>query len=250
MIKHAVLFLSVFSASAMAHKPSYSEGKHGAAEDAWTIEDPDVSIVLYHELTCATQVVWLRYEAETERDLFVQLGVPKIARLSDYQPTLGLIHPEGRQVSDLPFTPPEGYGVEVQALDSDRADFFEPFTQTESWILLERTVRVPAGVGYVAAWHPEGLTGKLWVAVGEREEFGNEDWEDIDNWYYNTRYFHEVAGDDPPVEIKQCELPPDASTGGCNGTGAGLVGLIGLLVLRRPRRNRRTSPCDSSAASA
>ena len=226
---------------AWAHKPSYSEGQYNNAASAWTIQDPDVSIVLYHPVDCSSQVVWLRYEVPESREIFVQLGVPKIDRLSDYEPQLAFVHTQGEAPTNVPFTPPEGYGVTPLALDDERQEFFEPFTQTESWILVERKVRVPAGVGYVAAWHPEGRTGKLWVAVGDVEDFGEQDWADIDSWYYNTRYFHELIAEGEAPETDYCEPPMDALTeGGCvtlPGTSLVMLGALGMLRRRRRRHS-------------
>ncbi|HBU48998.1 MAG TPA: hypothetical protein DEB46_11875 [Myxococcales bacterium] len=233
------LSLVLLSATAWAHKPSYSEGQYRDSASAWTIEDPDVSIVLYHPVECSSQVVWLRYEVPEAREIFVQLGVPKIDRLADYEPNLAFVHSAGETPQDVPFTPPEGYGVDALELDEERQEFFEPFTQTESWILLERKVQVPAGVGYVAAWHPEGRTGKLWVAVGDVEEFGEQDWADIDSWYYNTRYFHELIPEGEPPATAYCEPPADAITaGGCSTSVASSALLLASLALLRRRRKR------------
>ncbi len=232
------IVLATLPGLAHAHKPSYSEGQYNNAASAWSIQDPDVSIVLYHPVECRSQVLWLRYEVPESREIFVQLGVPKIDRLGDYEPRLAFVHSQGEEGTDLPFTPPEGYGVSPLPLDAERQDFFEPFTQTESWILLERKVRVPAGVGYLAAWHPEGRTGKLWVAVGDVEDFGEQDWADIDSWYYNTRYFHELIPEGDAPVTAYCEPPADAlSPGGCSAlSGSSALLLLSLTVLRRRRR--------------
>ena len=113
------IVLATLPGLAHAHKPSYSEGQYNNAASAWSIQDPDVSIVLYHPVECRSQVLWLRYEVPESREIFVQLGVPKIDRLGDYEPRLAFVHSQGEEGTDLPFTPPEGYGVSPLPLDAD-----------------------------------------------------------------------------------------------------------------------------------
>ena len=97
------------SSSAVAHKPTYTEGKHGTIEAAFPIMDPDMSIVLYHPVDCDSQVLWLGFNLSEARSLFFQLGVPQIERLSDYRPSLALVA-KGFEVPEieLPFELPEG----------------------------------------------------------------------------------------------------------------------------------------------
>jgi len=227
--------LCVFASSAWAHKPYFSSGEYGGAEQAWVIENPDVSIVLYHKVTCDEPVVWLRYEVDEPTEIFVQLGVPLIDRLETYNPVIGVVHDGVSDGVATPFSVPAGLGVEKHESTGERSLFFEPFTQTQSWILLERKVPVPAGVGYITAWDPNGQTGKLWVAVGETEEFNQDDWANAPNWLGDARFFHE-AGSGPAVEPQEqlcAVVEPESCAAIQPSWGAAL--LLALLGVRRRR---------------
>jgi uncharacterized protein (TIGR03382 family) len=71
------------------------------------------------------------------------------------------------------------------------------------------------------------------------EEFGEQDWADIDSWYYNTRYFHELIPEGEPPATTYCEPPADAITaGGCSTSVASSALLLTSLALLRRRRKR------------
>ena len=229
------LGLGLIATPASAHKPFFSDGQYGTSDQAWTIENPDISIVLYHNVTCEQPVLWLRYEVDEPTEVFVQLGVPLIDRLAQYEPALGVVHEQASQDESTPFAIPDGMGLERLAVSGERELFFEPFTQTQSWILIERKVAVPAGVGYLAAWSPTGETGKLWVAVGETEQFGSDDWANAPNWLGDARFFHEAGSGpavDPVEQVCGAETPA-----GCSATAApGWWLFLGAWALRRRRQ--------------
>ena len=101
----------MLGSAALAHQPSYSQGEHSAPESAWAITDIDLSIVLYHPITCESPQLWLGFRADEPRDIFYQLGVPKIDRLSDYRPSIALLAPGLPAIEEpLPFEVPEGLG--------------------------------------------------------------------------------------------------------------------------------------------
>ncbi len=190
------LALAAFVASpASAHKPSFSNGQYGGPDRAYPVQNIDHSIVVYHEITCDDRQLWLRFNApEPGKGLFVQLGVPKIDRLERYRPTLAVVAPglppPQRQ---FPFAIPVGMGVEVLSAEISRA-FHEPFTGTDSWIVVERTLTLPSsGSGYIVAWDPDARPGKLWVAVGEKETFGAADLFRFFGWRASAQAFHEVG---------------------------------------------------------
>jgi len=244
---------------ALAHKPSYGDSDaFGSPEAAYIVEDLDVSIVLYHEVTCSSEVLWMEYDAETDgAELYVQLGVPVIPRLADYRPSLAVLAPGfPAPPDDLPFAVPPGYGAMVIDTNdvSDPTIFDEPFSQTESWVMHEDTLPVPAGNGYVVAWHPARQTGKLWVAIGTVEEFGPEDFAQFGDWMTATKTFHEEDGYTPfeePVEriCEPAELDLPAQTERAVASCSALPGtprrrlvvmLLATLLVGRFRRVRRT----------
>jgi len=229
------LSVLVFASKAQAHKPYFSSGEYGTADQAWVIQDTNISTVLYHKVTCDQPVLWLRYEVDEPAEVFIQLGVPLIDRLADYDPVIGVVHDQVTDGVSTPFAVPEGMGVQLHERIEERALFFEPFTQTQSWVLVERKVRVPAGSGYIAAWDPKGETGKLWVAVGEVEDFTEDDWGEAPSWLGNARFFHE-EGSGPAVapEERVCSAAPESCATSTPAMGLWLAAL-GLAALRRRR---------------
>ena len=216
----ALCFMAVFIVASLtvgpaeAHQPSYSRGEYSSRTSAWPITDIDLSIVLYHSVVCEAPELWLRFDAIEPREIFFQLGIPQIDRLSDYRPSIALLAWGLPEITEpLPFEVPEGLGgivLHTQHLEEEPEEFFEPFTQTSSWILLETTESLPHhGTGYLVAWHPEGQTGKLWVAVGEVEDFTDVESSAVADWMENTQSFHEVPPFDPksPIEEITCEEP-------------------------------------------
>ena len=242
---YALLFTLGLTLPAHAHKPFFS-GDYGTLDDAWTVPDPEVSIVLYQEITCELPQLWMTLDGEEGFPLYIQLGVPVIDRLSDYRPSVALVAPGlPAPESELPFDVPEGNGILV--FDSDDVDqpggFYEPFTQTESWIMVEETVTLPqAGPAWLVAWDPGGQTGKLWVATGTVEDFTDVETADFIEWSALVKDFHEV---DPAVQaaappervcdgeeepIDEADAAAEAGAGGCSTVSAPALGLWGLAV--------------------
>jgi len=163
-----VLFLAV---AAGAHQPRFPAGHEGEDRDhALAVADITLSQVFYRSLTPEAPRFWLRFEAERDEPLFLQLGLPVLPRQAGFRPALALLGP-GLPPVDLPFELPAGAGgLVLRAPAEPLARFHEPFSDTDSWILIERTIALPgAGRYHVVAYHPDGATGKLWVALGERE---------------------------------------------------------------------------------
>ncbi|MFT5680342.1 MAG: hypothetical protein ACI8RZ_001248 [Myxococcota bacterium] len=237
--------------AAFAHKPSFSTGQHSSPESAFWVADPEVSIVLYHEVTCETPQLWMQLWLDPALPLYVQLGVPVIDRLSDHRPSMAILGP-GLPEIDVPFEIPDGLGgilIETDAV-AESDEFYEPFSKTESWVLHEETLTLPeAGLGYIVAWDPTDTTGKLWVAVGTREDFTSDDLDSMADWLDQTQAYHE-SGDyegTGPAEEQECAtaaVGEDAGEGkaaGCavvSGTGrvGALLVTLGLLGLRRRSR--------------
>lgn len=200
------------------HKPSYSEGRYGQRTASYEIADVDVSIVLYHKVTCDNAQLWMKFSLSQPREVFVQLGIPDLPRLKSYRPSLALVArglPKATQ--SLPFAVPSGYGVKVFDTSDvqEPKQFDEPFSRTTSWILFEQKVALPeAGEGYIVAWHPARQTGKLWVAVGEKEEFGQEDFKNFRMWMDKTQEFHETGEyiqEEPKEKVCKAAQPAQPS---------------------------------------
>ncbi|MEE2901196.1 MAG: hypothetical protein VYC39_02655 [Myxococcota bacterium] len=238
-------FFDMNSAEVWAHKPSYADGGNGELKTAHAIDNIDISMVLYKENTCESSQTWLTFTStQPGQQLFVQLGVPQLERLRERRPTIAVMAPGLPSVSQastpLPFALPEGFGVEVFDTSevSEGRPFFEFFTGTKSWIMHESHLTLPqAGQGYVVAWFPDNTSGKLWVAIGETEDFSEDDFALASYWIEKTQTFHEEGVIVEPEDIA-C-LEKDTSSGGCQNVSGienwPLLFAIYFLLLRRRR---------------
>ena len=162
--------------------------------EALRIEALDVSQVAYVELTAEEPELWIGFDVNGPTDLFLSLGLPRLDRLVDDRPQIRVV----RATSDGT--------TEVAAYDTGSVDaprlFHEPFTGTDSWILLEETVvlREP-GTYFLVAAEAEAEAGKLWVSVGRREAFSVADVLSFPSVVRRVRAFHEVGRRGPaPIE--------------------------------------------------
>lgn len=195
-----VLAVSGAAQVASAHLPIFDDGTAVDAEHALVISDIGLSQVVYHEVTEPVQPLWIAFDAAAGQELYFNPGVPAIDRLKDYRPAFALVGP-GLPAASLPFDIPAGYGAEVYPT-TDIADpefFREPFSGTDSWILLENTVTLPqSGRYYLVGYIPSGQPGKFWIAVGKREEFGPDAIASLPQDIARVRAFHETSATTAP----------------------------------------------------
>jgi hypothetical protein len=191
MVAFVVLLLCAPLAS--AHKPASIGGSFPTFAEALRMEEIDVSQVAYAELTESARALWLVFEATAGTRFDVSLGVPALERLADYRPMVAVLGP-GLPEIGLPIDGPPGTGgVLFDSAAYEPRFFHEPFTGTDSWILLDESVELPAdGTYYVVAWPPGEMTGKLWVAIGRREQFSLRDILSLPAIVRDVRAFHEV----------------------------------------------------------
>lgn len=248
-----MLLLLAAALPALAHQPWIAApGQYASAEDAFPIPAIDLSLVVYDQLSCDAPSLWLSFDAVGGESLYAQLGMPMVDRQIDWRPSMAILA-AGLPPADLPFDVPEGLGALVY--DSSDVEsltvFEEPFTGTTDWILEEETVTLPAGRGYVVAWDPAGLTGKVWLATGTREEFDSDTIARVTDLLDDLRAYHELDGA-PAGELVACETVDEEDTAvdakatstGCStapqnaGTAAGTAaaGLLLLGARRRPLR--------------
>lgn len=237
-----------------AHKPSYANG-HSTPSEAFEVLDPEISIALYATMTCTEDTLWMHMETGELDEVWLELGVPVLDRLEAYRPSLAIVA-EGFPEADVPFELPQNMGAVVISTDEVETpiDFFEPFTQTDSWILFRDWFDVPPNSDvYLVAYNPDEYTGKLWVAVGLTEDFSDVDMSQFGEWMDKTQAFHEVDDLEEHVEL-DCSAVYDASetvepagspqqTGCASAPVSGSVGLwamfaalVGGLRRRRVRR--------------
>jgi hypothetical protein len=181
---------------ALAHRPIFTEDKATAPETAIPIKDPQVSQVVYREITKDSPQIWLSFDAPKEFKLFVQIGVPAIDRLKDFRPAMAVVGP-GLPDNPQPFALLKDTGAKILLTkEVEKPRFFhEHFTNTDSWILRGETVVLPkAGRYYLVGYSPENQLGKLWLSVGKKESFSLEDFKDFPTWTKKIQAFHEVRG--------------------------------------------------------
>ena len=222
---------------AFAHKPSFGDD-FNSPENAFIVDAPNISIVVYQSLTCESSELWLEFEAEENFELYVQLGVPIIPGLAEYTPNVAVIAEGLPTEVDLPFSLPENLGAMVFESDPTPTEFFEPFTQTESWVWVEERITV-SGSGYIVGRHPEGYTGKNWLATGEVEDFSDVEITEFVVWNELVNNFHETGQFEPPrgTVIGECESEINKETSGCINVSTALwLSLFGWLGITRRKR--------------
>lgn len=198
MKKSCLLFCflswSILCIEAQAHRPIFSEKSTTSPESAVIITEPDVSQVIYREITENTPQVWLAFNANEGFELFIQIGIPVLDRLKNFRPAMMVIGP-GLPKGDFQVEIPNGMGGKSFSTDDVKEPrfFHEHFTGTDSWILRSETIILPnSGRYYVVAYVPSQGYGKLWLSVGKKEVFGAADLTKFSEWKKRIRRFHEV----------------------------------------------------------
>ena len=253
MLGSWLLLATMGTNQAMAHKPSFANN-YFSFDSAFAVQDPDISIVLYAEMTCTESELWMEMETGDRDEVWVELGVPMLDRLEAYRPSVALVAP-GLPAADLPFDLPADMGATIisTADVNEPVDFYEPFSQTESWILYQGWLEVPPNEQvYLVAWNPAKVTGKLWVAVGKTDDFSDVSFDQFGEWIEKTQDYYEFNETEEHVEL-DCSLVADPnavepsasqSATGCASVSEGrevhfsMVALLcGLLVGRRRATN-------------
>jgi hypothetical protein len=218
------LFSRGLSGLSLAHQPILSAGTAVDSQHAIQLDDVQISRVAYHEITAGAPQVWLTFEIREPQELKLQLGVPNISRLESYRPAMAIFGPSlPSEASTLPA--PEGLGgIAYDSRDvTEPQEFHEPFSGTSSWIMEETTVFLPAaGRYYVVGYSPGNENGKLWIALGEKEQFDADALGSLAADIAAVRDFHEISA----TGALPCFLFPFA-----------LAGFAGILRVQR----RRTS---------
>lgn len=194
-----IVFLLVVNLSVSAHKYLGTESLR-TRDNPVMVPDHQVSWAAYEELKKEDQVDYYGFEAEKGEEIYASLIIPKIERLSDFEPELALIGPGLPKETDsevssegLPLDVREDEGFFVKKYNGDENEvFFEPFTQTSYWE--RQVIRRKAsqdGTYFVAVWDTEKETGKYTLAIGEREDFGPGDILDYPSVWWKVRTFAE-----------------------------------------------------------
>lgn len=199
MRRRLMIFISLIpiglSGRAFAHQPILSDGTAVDAQRSIQLDNVQISRVVYHEITTDAPQLWLTFEISEPQELKLQLGVPNIPRLESYRPAMAIFGP-GLPSETLAFPAPEGLGgILYDSRDvTDPVVFNEPFSGTRSWIVVDTSVDLPAaGRYFVVGYSPGEQTGKLWIALGEKEEFDADALGSLTADIAGVRSFHEVT---------------------------------------------------------
>lgn len=189
--------LGLWAPDAGAHRPQFSEPPaHSTPDTALQLPDIDVSRAIYRRAPHADPF-WVRLSGKAGETLKIQLGVPRIERLAAFRPTVVLAGPDLPQPESLPpsIDLPDDDGAHVFATDrvDDPRVFHEEITGTASWVIMERSVRLPETGSYYIAVH-SAESGRYWISTGSREAFGVADVAKLPGWTERVRGFHEVEG--------------------------------------------------------
>jgi hypothetical protein len=190
----ALIVLIFLQQPLWAHRPVFTEDHATSPATAISMTEPDVSQVVYREMTEGSPQIWLSFDVPEDFDLYFQVGVPVIEGLEEFRPAMVVVGP-GLPQEDAPFDLPEGLGFKIfpTAEVEEPREFHEHFTGTDSWILRTETLALPGeGKYYLVAFSPEEQVGKLWLSIGKKEVFRMEDWREFPNWRKRIREFHEV----------------------------------------------------------
>lgn len=187
--------------SGWAHRLVPNDGTHDDATSALNVDDPDLSQLFLQELDAENPELWISFHHKPGGGIYFQLGLPDLPASETYRPSVALLAPGFPAAPGLPFDVPEGYGAMVfDSGDAEPELFEEHFTGTDSLILFEETVTSDEdSVFYLVLYHPDGVPGKAWVALGKREAFGVTDILNFAQTVDTVRTFHEVEDERMPL---------------------------------------------------
>ncbi|AJC74787.1 hypothetical protein AJ81_06285 [Pseudothermotoga hypogea DSM 11164 = NBRC 106472] len=178
IVLRGLLFLLIsLPLTGYSHAPIVSELPGSCISCAIPVKNIAISQVLYKILNNDNSFVWLTFEGEKGEVLKLDLGTPKTIRYETMRPIAVLLGPGLPVRSDLPFEVRAELGAIVFEPTGPPRAFYEPFTNTHSWIhLSERIALSETGRYYLVAYFPpNGMAGNLFVAVGTIERFTAQD---------------------------------------------------------------------------
>lgn len=170
-------FAAALSASgaAHAHQAFFARGTEDSAASAFVLDGASISRVVYVDAPCPAGPFWARIDAAPGEVVYIRLGVPLLEELRDYRPTVYLVGPDLPE-SGVRVPWPLPPGDSAIALPTEGAPeprvFHEPFTGTDSWVLLEHRHVVVRNASYHVVVDPPAVEGRFWIASGTEEVGG------------------------------------------------------------------------------
>jgi hypothetical protein len=197
-----LLLSPLFQQYALAHKPIDASGTtNNNFQNAIHIPDPRISWAVYQNLNSETPALFYEFHAQKSQQVFVQLSIPQLRDLQNYNPRLAIIGPDvsasmiiqsestSIRENDSNFlalaAPSSSHNTHDDKMISlsykgeDRSTlqvFNEPFTQTSYWEKQKFLAQIPRDGQYFVVVYvstPEELQGnsKFTLAVGQIEDF-------------------------------------------------------------------------------
>ena len=198
IVIHCMLIIGMFFANpqyAYAHIPYLASDKHNSPESALEIEDITISSVVYQTIHDNSPESWIKFNGIKGETLYFQMGIPKLNRLQNYSPDVDLFRYNDIEHSKYMDTIQKGKGLRYSSYNIKNPEIFhEPFTNTTSWVLFEKSLVLPeTGTYFLTSFSEQSQTGKLWIAIGKEESFGISDLGKLPASISQIRSFYEVG---------------------------------------------------------
>lgn len=165
-----------------AHYPYYITHKTSISSPIF-IDNIHKSQVWYFQQNSPNSSIWLKFTVNISDQLFLQLGVPQLEKFVNYNPTLKLYYQNNTlnqpqkhisyttNFSKSPILCTSNPQTTIPCL------FYEPFTNTYSWILIEKHLPLKPGTYYIQG--QSSNEGIMWIAIGEFEDFSDNQFSNL-----------------------------------------------------------------------
>ena len=198
--------------TAEAHRPAFPDGSNKSSTNAFELDDIDISQAIYQILHKDEQI-WLSFDPKDSsiKTLIIQLGIPVLEETKSFRPMVAVVSKKLDKV-DLPFDIPDGFGAVLYETNSSQniKNFHEPFTNTDSWILIEDKFEITeTDIHYIVIFSKTNQTGKFWFATGTREVFGFSVIADLNKNISKVKTFHKpsmISNVNPLIETEESTL--------------------------------------------
>ena len=169
-----IIWFSFPPNTAEAHRPSFPDGLNKSPNSAFQLDDIDISQAIYQVLG-ENEQVWLKFHPTTSssKTVNIQLGIPVLDETESFRPVVAVVSQNLSRI-DLPFDLPDGFGAIVYEVNNEEQikKFHEPYTNTNSWILIEEEFEIIGNeIHYVVIFSKTNQSGKFWFATGTKEVF-------------------------------------------------------------------------------
>lgn len=194
------LIFVLLSTEAFAHKPLDTSGP-ATRNSPIVIERHRISWAAYNSLQDERDVDYYKLSSVKKGErIYASIYIPRIKRLKDFNPVLGLIGPGlERELDGLNSEVVEdileigtGEGVILRKSEKKARKFFEPFTQTNYWEKQHLELLAPSdGEYYLVVFDPAGKGDKYLLSIGEEESWGIKDLGKFPAIWWKVRIFVE-----------------------------------------------------------